>query len=120
MFRPKALAAILKKEVESEPSITNIMLVTVEGGILAAAHYSEAEQTAAAVLASVYTEYVAFSNQLLWVLTEVKGGRVAMCSLCGGAVVLCVHGDLEAPHGLLQQKMELLKNNLAEPLKNMY
>eukprot|EP00386_Alphamonas_edax_P002987 GDKI01009153.1.p2 GENE.GDKI01009153.1~~GDKI01009153.1.p2 ORF type:complete len:121 (-),score=30.20 GDKI01009153.1:22-384(-) len=120
MLRTKELCAILKREMGSEPSIKNIMLVTIEGGILAAAERGDAEQTAGAVLASVYTEYVAYSNHLNWMLMDCQGSRVALSAICSGALVLCVVGAPNAPPGILHSKMELLRNNLSEVLKTMY
>eukprot|EP00388_Colpodella_angusta_P005460 GDKJ01016869.1.p1 GENE.GDKJ01016869.1~~GDKJ01016869.1.p1 ORF type:complete len:123 (-),score=23.94 GDKJ01016869.1:37-405(-) len=120
MLRSKELNNLLKRELAEVPCITNIMLVTVEGGILAAVNKSEAEQTAAAVLASVYTEYVALSPHLTYLLGQCQNARIAMTTLCRGALVLCVLGSLDAPYGLLDHKMKVLEANLEETLKPMY
>lgn len=131
MLRSKELNNLLKRELADGPCITNIMfvlfsflfifrLVTVEGGILAAVHKSDSEQTAAAVLASVYTEYVALSPHLSSMIGQCQNARIAMTTLCRGALVLCVLGTLDAPYGLLEHKMHVLEANLEDTLKPMY
>ncbi|CEL95777.1 unnamed protein product [Vitrella brassicaformis CCMP3155] len=116
LLRAGNLSACLRQEKASCPAIENIVLYELSGGVVAAAEKADEEQTiiVGAVLVNVYTEYIAFSEQsnqpLNTVLLSTQHKTIAMTAI--GNLILCVVGTKDAPPGLLQNKMELLRNNL--------
>eukprot|EP00448_Togula_jolla_P018279 CAMPEP_0170574634 /NCGR_PEP_ID=MMETSP0224-20130122/3409_1 /TAXON_ID=285029 /ORGANISM="Togula jolla, Strain CCCM 725" /LENGTH=124 /DNA_ID=CAMNT_0010897313 /DNA_START=9 /DNA_END=383 /DNA_ORIENTATION=+ len=104
--------------------LTNIMLVTDEGALIAAARSEEVDHTVSAVLASIYNEYKVAEQDadpntpavLQSIVFDCSAARVACTTFVFCAeetqVLLCVCGSPSTQYGALWSKVELLKNSL--------
>mmetsp|Transcript_98748 Transcript_98748/g.175789 ORF Transcript_98748/g.175789 Transcript_98748/m.175789 type:complete len:139 (-) Transcript_98748:22-438(-) len=122
MLRVKEVEAALSRAMTD--GLTNVMLVSDEGALIAAARSEEADHTASAVLASVYSEYKEaecyVESSLQAIVFDCESARVAcasflQCTQCS-QILLCVCSDTKTNYGVLWSKLELLKTSL-EPLR---
>eukprot|EP00401_Gymnodinium_catenatum_P082050 CAMPEP_0117544728 /NCGR_PEP_ID=MMETSP0784-20121206/45725_1 /TAXON_ID=39447 /ORGANISM="" /LENGTH=135 /DNA_ID=CAMNT_0005341545 /DNA_START=81 /DNA_END=488 /DNA_ORIENTATION=- len=119
MLRNKELEATLSRD-----GITNIMLVSDDGSLIAAARSEEIDHTVSAVLASIYNEYKVVErfvhppdpSKLRSILFDCATARVACTSLVQSTEVtqifLCVCGDRNTQYSILWAKLEFLRDGL--------
>ncbi|CAE8702573.1 unnamed protein product [Polarella glacialis] len=126
MLRVKEVERVLARAMTD--GLTNVMLVSDEGALIAAARSEEADHTASAVLASVYSEYKVAErfvepvsgggspSSLQAILFDCEAARVACVSFvqCSedSQILLCVCSDKQTHYGVLWSKLELLKESL--------
>mmetsp|Transcript_83267 Transcript_83267/g.235922 ORF Transcript_83267/g.235922 Transcript_83267/m.235922 type:complete len:139 (+) Transcript_83267:44-460(+) len=122
MLRVKEVEATLARAMTD--GVTNAMLVSDEGALIAAARSEELDHTVSAVLASVYNEYKVAErfvdpgspSTMQSILFDGGKARVACTSFVQCAeesqILLCVCGDRSTHYGILWSKLELLKSSL--------
>merc|ERR1719343_1850649 len=119
MFRVKEVETVLTRAVTD--GVTNVLLVSDEGALIAAARSEEVDHTVSAVLASIYSEYKVAErfvdpgapSNLQSILFDCATARVACTSFvrCSedSCILLCICGDKGTNYGILWSKLELLK-----------
>merc|ERR1719343_944418 len=122
MFRVKEVETVLTRAVTD--GVTNVLLVSDEGALIAAARSEEVDHTVSAVLASIYSEYKVaerfvdpnVANSLQSILFDCAQARVACAGFVQCAeetqILLCVCGSKETNCGILWNRLELLKSGL--------
>eukprot|EP01069_Polyplicarium_translucidae_P008532 Polyplicarium_translucidae@DN3233_c0_g1_i1.p2 len=126
MLRARQLRAVLQKELNGNEQFRNVLVVTLDGGILAAGRKDadrtswEATQAAAASIVSIYGEYGTLAANFQSILLKFEEGQAAVGALGSGAFVLVVLGCPSAHPGMLRAKFESLRNRLSGALQDLY
>uniref|UniRef100_A0A7S4PU28 Roadblock/LAMTOR2 domain-containing protein n=1 Tax=Alexandrium monilatum TaxID=311494 RepID=A0A7S4PU28_9DINO len=122
MFRVQEVEATLRRAMID--GVTNVMLVTDDGSLVAAACTEEVDHTVSAVLASIFNEYKGVEkhvdpgnpSSLQLMLFDCATARVACTGFVpdveDSPILLCVCGDRRTHYGILCSKLDYLKSSL--------